>query len=126
MSRFQHSWYWGVLVLILIGVASAFLVISPQQRFYPECIIHNTTGIECPACGSSRSLHALANGRLHQAVTHNPFIAAGWPLLTMYATFMFFAGGEVKRSDKHRKWRKVIVTTFLWAWLAYTVIRNVI
>lgn len=126
MSRFQNSWYWGVLALILIGVASAFLVISPQQRFYPECIIHTTTGIECPACGSSRSLHALAHGQIAQALTNNPFVAAGWPLLTLYAAFMFFAGGEPRRGAEHRKWRSKIVTAFLWLWAGYTIVRNFI
>lgn len=124
MTRFQDSWYWGILSLIMIAVAAAFLTISPQQRFYPECIIHNTTGVECPACGSSRSLHALAHGKIRTALAYNPFVASGWPLLTVYAAFMFFAGGEPRRSETHRKWRKRLVTVFLWLWLAFTLVRN--
>lgn len=125
MTRFQHSWYWGVLALLLIGGAALFLVISPQQRFYPECILHNTTGVECPACGSSRSLHSLAHGQVREAFHHHPFIAVGWPLLAIYASYMFFAGGEPRRSEGHRIYRKRIVALFLWLWLAHTILRNI-
>ena len=40
----------------------------------PACVFHSVSGLPCPACGSTRMLHALASGRVLDALAWNPLV----------------------------------------------------
>jgi len=70
---------------VVAGVYTLAVVPPTESSFYPRCISHSLTGLNCPGCGTTRALHALLNGRLVQALAYNPlaFIilpAVGWSL----------------------------------------------
>ncbi|MCB1230625.1 MAG: DUF2752 domain-containing protein [Verrucomicrobiae bacterium] len=59
----------------------AMLVVA---RFYdrlpihaPACGLLTTTGVPCMACGGTRSMMALAHGRIIEALAFNPLIFLG-------------------------------------------------
>jgi hypothetical protein len=66
------------LVLVLIGCASALIVLflcDPLTTpIYPRCVFHSLTGLYCPGCGSLRSIHALLHGEWIKALRLNFFI----------------------------------------------------
>ncbi|WP_229795930.1 DUF2752 domain-containing protein [Saccharothrix coeruleofusca] len=67
------------------GAACALLlVVDPNQpgSLLPPCPLYALTGIQCPACGSTRMVHALLHGDLAAAWHFNAvMLVAGLPLL---------------------------------------------
>lgn len=51
----------------------------------PACPFHALTGLYCPGCGSTRSLHALLHGDLATALAMNPLLVVALPLLAWMA-----------------------------------------
>ncbi|MGH7484043.1 MAG: DUF2752 domain-containing protein [bacterium] len=59
-----------------------------MAHFYPPCVFHALTGLQCPGCGSTRALYHLLHGDVSGAFRLNqllfamaPFmgIASRWP-----------------------------------------------
>lgn len=59
-------------------------------HFYPLCVFHALTGLQCPGCGATRALYHLLHGDIRGAFRYNqllfvmaPFfaVAARWPRL---------------------------------------------
>ena len=47
-------------------------VIDPNTtQILPACTFKATTGLDCPGCGMTRGLHALLNGDVLRALSHN-------------------------------------------------------
>lgn len=42
--------------------------------WYPQCVFHALTGLDCPGCGITRALHHLLHGRIGEAFALNPMI----------------------------------------------------
>ena len=76
----------GCLLAILgLGFALVLwvvLLIPPSQHsFYPKCMLHSTTGLHCPGCGMTRSLHSFLNGDFEQAIAYNLLAPIVIPIL---------------------------------------------
>jgi hypothetical protein len=63
--------------------------------FYPQCLFHQLTGLDCPGCGTTRALHALLHGRVLEALRFNPFLFAG--MLVGAIAMPSFMRGETPR-----------------------------
>ena len=74
-SRFRTLIRIGCLLALGIpaGFALYFLiVVKPNdQSYFPRCQFHSITGLHCPGCGLTRSLHSALNGNIEQAITYN-------------------------------------------------------
>ena len=44
--------------------------------FYPQCVFHALTGLDCPGCGTTRALHELLHGNVGAAFALNPMLFA--------------------------------------------------
>ena len=74
----------GVLAVVALGLAGWMLwAAEPKgQLFYPRCQFHALTGLQCPGCGATRSLHHLLHGDLVAALRSNALLLLGlFPLL---------------------------------------------
>ena len=83
-------------------------------RFYPHCLFHDLTGLQCPGCGTTRALHHLLHGDLAGAFRLNAFLFVAVP----------FAGmATVSRRVVMHRWTgwTVLVVTLTW-W----IVRNLI
>lgn len=72
---------------IAIGMAGmAALVVlfmfdpSTTRGLYPLCPLHESTGLQCPGCGTLRALHQLTHGNFAAAWGFNPFVVSLLPL----------------------------------------------
>lgn len=67
--------------------------------FYPQCLFHALTGLDCPGCGAARALHALLHGRIAAAFRFNPALLLYLPLLAVaaiHAGRALLAGGPLR------------------------------
>lgn len=53
---------------------------DPTSTHVPLCPLAFATGLDCPLCGSLRSVHALASGDVGAALDHNLLVTATLPL----------------------------------------------
>ncbi|MFT7838757.1 DUF2752 domain-containing protein [Saccharothrix sp. BKS2] len=73
----------AVAAAAVVG-CGVLLVVDPNQPGspLPPCPLYALTGIQCPACGSTRMVHALLHGDLVAAWHFNAVVlVAGLPLL---------------------------------------------
>ena len=87
------------------------------------CVFHQATGLDCPGCGMSRAVLALARLDFAAAFGYNLL----WPLIVGYLLWVAIAGsvGYVKRGEigylPGKTWMHVVVLS---AVVVYGVLRN--
>src|SRR6476619_7067440 len=73
---------------LAIGAAVLYRFDPTKFHFYPPCVFHALTGLQCPGCGATRALYHLLHGDVSGAFRFNqifflmvPFfaVAARWP-----------------------------------------------
>jgi len=115
------------LLLAIIAAGGAALVLfffAPERHaFYPRCLFHALTGLQCPGCGSLRAAHCLLHGDLAGAFQFNPLMVTLAPLIT------FWIGASAIRQATGRKtWHPFGRPIWAWALLAigvaFGIIRN--
>ena len=57
----------AILLLMLLLYAA-----GPSGIWFPGCLFHQFTGLNCPGCGMTRAVHAALHGRLAEAFRYNP------------------------------------------------------
>lgn len=62
------------------GCALLALVDPAEGGVYPTCPTRAVLGIDCPACGTLRGLHALARGNVGAALDHNLLLVLAVPI----------------------------------------------
>lgn len=97
----------------LLGAVVLFLFDPALSRLFPPCLLHETTGLYCPGCGSLRSLHQLLHGNLARAFSLNPLLILFLPFLVS-APFL--------RKRLYRVWVPWAAFALL---VVYGVLRNI-
>jgi hypothetical protein len=105
------------------GVGAFVFFFNPSTHgFYPVCLFHALTGLNCPGCGLTRALYALLHRNLRLALKDNALFVASLAALTVWS--VRFAV---------RKWQNQPATfnvspKFLWMFLIlailFAVLRN--
>jgi hypothetical protein len=91
----------------MAAVAMLFFFNPARYGFYPNCVFHSITGLDCPGCGSLRAIHELLHGNVAAAIRLNALFVASLP-------------GSLLLTTRNRLW------IFLALACVFTVIRNVI
>jgi hypothetical protein len=65
---------------LLVGLA-LYLFNPAENRFYPGCLFHNWTGLDCPGCGALRATHQLLHGHITAAFHFNALYVCSLPVL---------------------------------------------
>jgi hypothetical protein len=75
----------GLILSAGLGVPAAMVYLYAFKpgagMFFPPCWLHSLTGLHCPGCGATRSLHALLHGDLLQAAAFNVLFVMFLPFL---------------------------------------------
>jgi hypothetical protein len=66
----------ALAAVALLPAAIAYPAVHAATGLAPVCPLREVTGVPCPFCGGTTSATALADGRLADAVTANPFVPA--------------------------------------------------
>ena len=94
------------------GCALLFFFNPAEHMFFPVCMFHQVTGLNCPGCGGLRATHQLLHGHLATAFRLNPLFVVAIP-----AIIIFFIRVVLKKSPE-----KKISFQPAWLWIALAVI----
>lgn len=89
---------------------------------YPVCPTRALLGVDCPACGTLRGLHAASRGQLGAALSHNVLLAVAIPVGALIWLRWVTAGlGRQVRPIALPRWVVPAVVTVA---VAFAVARN--
>lgn len=107
------------IVAVLLFVLIYGLFDPTQASFFPKCLFHQLTGLQCPGCGSQRAVHQLLHLHLGAAIQYNAFMVLCIPLLG----FLLFAELFATRFPRihraaHNSWLSwgILAAVLIW-WL---------
>ncbi len=71
----------ALLVSAVVAAACALLYFfnPAEHMFFPACMFHRVTGLNCPGCGGLRATHQLLHGHLAAAFRLNPLFVVAIP-----------------------------------------------
>lgn len=106
----------GLLVLL-------FYFAPDRYSFYPQCLFHSLTGLQCPGCGGLRATHYLLHGEVATAFRLNQLFVVLLPFL------LLFGATRLLKRVSGRDWLEPFWRLFwLWALLVavvlFTILRN--
>ena len=113
----------AVLAAGALGGCTMLALFDPNDGGpYPACPTQALLGIDCPACGTLRGLHALLRGRVGTALDHNVLLVAAVPLAVaaLVLTVLPLAG-RPRRALVIPRWAVVIAAVVA---LTFGVVRN--
>ena len=111
-----------VFAVIVAGVAFAgagavvYFFNPGSNGFYPICLFHQLTGLNCPGCGGTRSAYALLHGNIMLALKDNALFVV--LLAAAVARGIWFAAKTIRRQPA----ANILPAKFLWVLLAVVVI----
>jgi hypothetical protein len=101
----------------ILGAGAVVYFFNPSTHgFYPICLFHELTGLDCPGCGGTRALYALLHGNFALALKDNALLVA--VLAAAVARGMGFAVRRIRRQPAGQ----FFPAKFLWLLLAAAVI----
>ncbi len=110
-----------LLCLILLVAGAVLFFFNPVEHgFFPPCLFHQLTGLNCPGCGATRAAHALLHLDFATAVRDNALLVCALPLLAG------LAGRWVWRRGHGQGMRLVFPAGWLWVFLGVTVLFGVV
>jgi hypothetical protein len=109
-----------VSVAILAAGAVLYFFNPSTHGFYPICLFHQLTGLNCPGCGGTRSVYALLHGNIAQALKDNALFILLLPAAALRGAWL--AG----KKHRGKPIGQFFPARFLWALLAATVIFTVL
>ena len=113
------------LFWLLLGGLAVVMVLfhfpPEEHRFYPRCLFHTVTGLQCPGCGGLRAAHHLLHGEIAAAFQLNPLLVGLSPVLA--AVLLAYA---VKLATGRDWFRSIRRPGWLWLLVAAVVVFGVI
>ncbi len=116
-----------LVIVFLIGLTILYGLVSPTSSpFFPKCPFLLLTGLECPGCGSQRTIHALLNGRFITAIKTNPLVVLAIPYLLAVLYLLAFKNKSSKAQIFYEKLtNNVAIVIVCILYFSYFIIRNV-
>jgi hypothetical protein len=106
-----------------IGVCAMVFFFNPSTHgFYPVCMLHALTGLNCPGCGATRALYALLHGNFRLAVKDNLLFVVLLAALAVWSAR--FAFRKLKKQPASFNLPAKFLWTFLAIALVFAVVRN--
>jgi hypothetical protein len=91
-----------------MGAAILYRFDPETVHFFPRCVFHELTGLQCPGCGTTRALHHLLHGDLAGALHFNAMLFVVAPFAAIASASRRFATHPITG------WSAVIVTIVWW------------
>ncbi len=72
-----------VAVVSVAALGTLFFFDPAQWHFFPPCMFHQLTGLQCPGCGATRAVFHLLHGDLAGAFRLNQFLFVVAPFIAI-------------------------------------------
>jgi hypothetical protein len=132
VTRRRRLVRFGLLAVLAVLAVGALLLVAAHHpadyTIFPKCHLYLLTGLHCPGCGLTRSVHALLNGRFSQALAYNVLSPVILPLIAISVTrslWLWAWGAEAKPGRGPRRWPAWVPVLLTVVLLAYGVARNI-
>ena len=112
-----------MLALAALGSGAVLFFFDPAQHgFYPICLFHSLTGLNCPGCGATRAAYQLLHGHLLRALQDNALF------VLMLAALAARSAWLVMQKIRNRPVAFMVSPMMLWGLLVtvfvFAVLRN--
>ena len=111
----------AIFAAVAAGAAVLFLFNPATSVFYPRCLFHETTGLYCPGCGSTRALYWLLHGKPGRALHENALAILAIPLLGAWVACRYL---RRRPPVMNPRFRLMWVVVMLGVVVAFGVLRN--
>lgn len=115
----------SILLLSLIAALFVFYILDPEKyAVFPKCPFLLMTGLECPGCGTQRSIHQLLHLNIGAALRYNTFMVLALPYIFLGIYFDFFNGKARNprlQNFFYGRWSAIVVLVII---LAFWILRN--
>lgn len=119
-----RGWIFAALAVASIGASLTLFLFNPaESRFYPRCLFHSLTGLDCPGCGGLRAAHQLLHGNIRAAFGYNPLLVCLLPLAGYFllrGVLMKVSGRQLPQPFENPNWAWVLAGTVI----LFGVLRN--
>ena len=119
---------WGGILVLLGGLIVVYKLFNPEVTgIFPRCPVNYLTGLQCPGCGSQRSLHHLLNLDIPSAFSMNPLLVLSIPYVLAGMVFDIIE----RPGPKALKWRRILfgqkaILLILFIITIFTIGRNLL
>lgn len=113
----------GVAVACVVGALILYFTLDPSTNYFPRCMFHEITGLQCPGCGSQRALHSLLRGDFSAAWHYNALFILELPLLVLLVA-AWYLRSRIPVLHRVLNSRSVILT-ILAIIILWTIFRNI-
>lgn len=119
----SRQWWSIGLALGAMALAVALFAFDPaRHRFFPVCLFHAVTGLNCPGCGGTRAVHHLLHGELATALRCNALVVLALPVGALTALwFALRPSGSRGRAGRLALWAPWLLLALA---TAFAVVRN--
>lgn len=107
----------------VLGCALIAMVDPNEGGRYPVCPTRALLGIDCPACGTLRGLHAVSRGQLTRALDHNVLLLLAVPIGAF--VWLQWARGALGRPTRTVGLPAWAIPSLMVLGVAFTIVRNV-
>jgi hypothetical protein len=112
-----------ILVVAALGSGAVLFFFDPAKHgFYPICLFHLLTGLNCPGCGATRAAYQLLHGHLLGALHDNALFVLTLAALTVQSAWF------VMQKIRNQPVAFIVSPIMLWALLVtvfvFTGLRN--
>lgn len=109
-----------------VAMGIALYCFSPADYIlWPKCPFKLLTGLDCPACGIQRFIHALLHGHWAEAVRYNYFLVYAFPYALSVAFIYYLPNGELRSRLSDVLESKIAVWIYVFSFCAWFVVRNI-
>lgn len=112
-----------VLGATAVGASAMVFFFNPNTHgFYPVCMFHELTGLNCPGCGGTRALYALLHGHFLTATRDNALFILTLAIAAIWcARFVFL---KIQNQPAKLNVPPKVLWAFLILAVVFTVVRN--
>ncbi|HJX83032.1 MAG TPA: DUF2752 domain-containing protein [Candidatus Angelobacter sp.] len=98
--------------------------LSPTEHsFYPRCLFHALTGLQCPGCGATRAFYQLLHLHFQEALHYNALFTVLAPVVLLWFAYWYYSVMRFEHAPEIRMPRTAAVGCCLVA-LVFAVVRN--
>ena len=117
-------WFaFGVFCAVAAALVLLYLFNPVEHGFFPKCVFHSLTGLDCPGCGGLRATHQLLHGNIVGAVQLNPLFVMLLPVGGFFAfrqVFYLLTRRWLPQPFQRAQWAMFLAVVII----AFGVLRN--